>query len=298
MHRGLNPFHVRIASVSHPCYIRVVRIKSVSHSHHIRIESAAMIIWPSRSTFVRITSVRRPCRVRVTSLPYPCVNLRKDMPRMWHEYDKDNTDAGRTWHEGDADLIRTFVRVSDFDCLKIIDTDKFGPGYRDGHNTDVIRTWTGRQGHDTDTCPCHVRVSIRVCVNKFSYSRNVNNSGPHRCTAGWIHVMSVSRPRPIRVVFALPVSNPCQTFTTFVSNPWSLLLVRPDQPLSVLHPYSVCVVSVSHPCHIHVPICTRICHGCDTNMTRTTRMQGGHDTEAIRIWYGHLSVSVILTVSK
>ena len=115
--------------------------------------------------FVCITSVRRPCRVRVTSFPHPCVNLREDMPRMWHAYDKDNTDTGRTWHWGDTDLIRTFVRVSYFDCLKIIDTDKFGPGDRGGYDTDVIRTWTGRQGHDTDTCPCHVRVSIRVCVN-------------------------------------------------------------------------------------------------------------------------------------
>ena len=164
----------RVESISRPCCIRVVRIKSVSHSHHIRIESEAMIIWPSRSTFVRITSVRRPCRVRVTSLPYPCVNLHKDMPRMWHEYDKDNTDAGRTWHEGDTDLIRTFVRVSYFDCLKIIDTDKFGPADCDGHDTDVIRTWTGRQGHDTDTCPCHVRVSIRVCVNVALVSQSVN----------------------------------------------------------------------------------------------------------------------------
>ena len=173
MHRGLNPCHVRIAPVSHPCYIRVVRIKSVSNPHHIRIESAAMIICPSRSMFVRITSVRRPCRVRVTSLPHPCVNLREDMPRMWHAYDKDNTDTGRTWHGGDTDLMRTFVRVSYFDCLKIIDTDKFGPGDRGGYDTDVIRTWTGRQGHDTDTCPCHVRVSIRVCVNVALPGRHV-----------------------------------------------------------------------------------------------------------------------------
>ena len=136
-----------------------------------------MIICPSRSTFVRITSVRRPCRVRVTSLPYPCVNLRKDMPRMWHEYDKNNTDAGRTWHGGDTDLIRTFVRVSYFDCLKIIDTDKFGPGDRGGYDTDVIRPWTGRQGHDTDTCPCHVRVSIRVCVN-VALARSRHKSAP------------------------------------------------------------------------------------------------------------------------
>ena len=127
---------------------------------------------PCRPYRVRVASVlysRCPYQIRVTlsshSVSYPCVNLRKDMPRMWHEYDKDNTDAGRTWHEGDTDLIRTFVRVSYFDCLKIIDTDKFGPGDRGGHDTDVIRTWTGRQGHDTDTCPCHVRVSIRVCVN-------------------------------------------------------------------------------------------------------------------------------------
>ena len=153
MHRGLNPCHVRI--------VYQIRVTLSSHSHRIRGHD--YLSAPVK--VVRITSVRRPCRVRVISLPCPCVNLRKDMPRMWHEFDKDNTDAGRTWHEGDTDLIRTFVRISYFDCLKIIDTDKFGPGDHGGHDTGVIRTWTGQQGHDTDTCPCHVRVSIRVCVN-------------------------------------------------------------------------------------------------------------------------------------
>ena len=162
MHRGLNPCHVYIASVSHPCCIRVVRIKSVSHSHHIRVESTTMIICPSWSTFVRITAVRRPCRVRVISLQYPSVNLHKDMPRMSHEYDKDNTDAGQTWHGGDTDI-----------CL----CQLFWLCQNNRHGQiwpwRPLRTWPGcdtnmnrgRQGHDTDTCPCHVRVPIRVCVN-------------------------------------------------------------------------------------------------------------------------------------
>ena len=152
MNRGLNPCHVCIASVSRPCCICVVRIKCVSNLHHIHIASVARFICPSQSMFVRITSVRRQCRVRVTSLLNPCVNLCNDMPWAWYEYDKDNTDAGRTWHGGNTDLIRTFVCVSYFDCLKIIDMDKFGPGDRGGHKWDVTRTWTGRQGHDMDTC--------------------------------------------------------------------------------------------------------------------------------------------------
>ena len=141
------PYRVRVTSVLYSRCPYQICVTLWSHSYRIRGHG----YLSSRSTFVRITSLWLQCRVRVISLPYPCVNLHKDMPRMWHEYDKDNTDAGRTWHEGDTDLIRTFVHVSYFDCFKIMDTDKFGPGDRGGHDKDVIRTWTGRQGHDTDT---------------------------------------------------------------------------------------------------------------------------------------------------
>ena len=187
MRRGINnPGWILAASVSRPCQIRVVLITSVSRPCRIRVAFALSVSNPCqnltifvsdpwawlfvrpRSTFVIITSVwhpRCPCRVRVTSLSSPHANLHRDVPRTWYEYDKDSTDTTRTRHGGDTDLIRTFVRVNYFDCLKIIDTDKFGPGDRGGHDTDVIRTWTGRQEHDTDTCPYHVRVSIRVCVN-------------------------------------------------------------------------------------------------------------------------------------
>ena len=128
-----------------------------------------MVICRSWSTFVRnirAVSVSCSCYILAISVCEFTQGYATDVtPRTWHEYDKDITNAARTWHGCDTDLIRTFVRVSYFDCLKIIDTDKFGPGDRGGHDTGVIRTWTGRQGHDTNTCPCHVRLPIRVCVN-------------------------------------------------------------------------------------------------------------------------------------
>ena len=162
---GSNLCHVRIASVSHPCCIRVVRIKSVSNSHHIRMKSAAMIICPSRSTFVRITSVRHSCRVCVTSLPYPCVNLHKDMPRIWHEYDKDNTDTGRAWHGGDTDLIRTSVRV------RMSQNNRHGQIWP----WRPWRTWHGcgtDMNRSTMTWYGHLSVS-RPCVNPYMCKRSI-----------------------------------------------------------------------------------------------------------------------------
>ena len=103
-HRGLNPCLIRIASVSHPCCIRVVRIKSVSHSHHIRIESAAMIICPSRSTFVRITSVRRPVRVRVISVCEFAQGYATDVTRIWQGQHGCRTDMTRRRYGFDTDI--------------------------------------------------------------------------------------------------------------------------------------------------------------------------------------------------
>ena len=179
MHRGFNrriesvsrPYHARVASVLHsrcPCQIRV---KLSPYSYRIREHDKFSFPVNICPYYIRMASVSCPCHILVIS----ACELRKDMTRTWYKYDEDNADATRTRHGGGTDLIRTFVRVNYFDCLKIIDTDKFGPGDRGGHDMEVIRIWTGRQGHDTDTCPCHVRVPIRVCVNVALFRREVIN---------------------------------------------------------------------------------------------------------------------------
>ena len=148
------PYRIRVAfalSASNACQTRTTFVSN---------PRPWLFVHPSQRLFlfhlysVRVMSASHPCHIHV----WICARIR-------HGCDMNMTRATLMQGGHDTKAIRTFVRVSYFDCLKIIDMDKFRPGDRGGHDMDVIWTWTGRQGHERDTSLCHVCVSIHVCVN-------------------------------------------------------------------------------------------------------------------------------------
>ena len=86
---------------------------------------------------------------------------------------------------------------------------------------------------------------------------------------------------PCLVRVASVLHSRCPHHITFVANlrPW--LFVRPGQSSSVLHPYGVRVMSVSHPCHI-----SEFAQGYATEVIRIWQGQHGCGTDMAREQYG------------
>ena len=150
------PYSVRVASVLHTRSPRQMHVKLTPHSNRIHGHDYLSVPVNIHRYYICAASVLCRCHILAISVCEFMQGYATGMIRIRQWQHGCRADMRRRRYRFDTDI----CCVSYLDCLKIIDTDKFGLGDHGGHDTDVIRIWTGQQGHDDG----HLSMS-RACVN-------------------------------------------------------------------------------------------------------------------------------------